>query len=525
MANRIKVAMRNAILGLRGQGWSFRRIARELGVHRKTVARHVRLAESQNGPNPTAGNSGPESLCEPFREVVLAKLEQGLSAQRIWQDLVSERGFAASYESVKRFCRRLGARTPLPFRRIEVEPGAEVQVDFGRGAPVVTPGGKCRRPHVLRVVLGHSRRGYSEAVWRQTTEDFIRVLENAFWHFGGVPRTVVVDNLKAAVIKADWFDPDLNPKIEEFARHYGTTVLPTKPYTPRHKGKVERGVDYVQSNALKGRTFETLEDQNTHLLEWETDVADRRIHGTTRKQVLAHFEESERGALLPLAEDRFPFFREAERTVHRDGHVEVAKAYYSVPPEYVGRRVWVRWDARLVRVLNARLDEIAVHPRVEPGRAKTHPSHVPPEKISIIERGATHMLKRASLMGGHAGRWAEHVVKSRGVRGMRTVQGLLALARRHTSAKIDRACRLALGHGAYRLKDVRALVDSAEEQTEFEFMSDHPIIRNMNEYGRFVKVEFNGSGAEMVPIFAASSDRPERGEAVARGGSFEGRMR
>ncbi|MHC5058275.1 MAG: transposase, partial [Planctomycetota bacterium] len=91
--------------------------------------------------------------------------------------------------------------------------------------------------------------------------------------------------------KADWFDPEINPKIEEFARHYGTTFLPTKPYTPRHKGKVERGVDYVQSNALKGK------DQNAHLLEWEAGVADRRTHGTTRRQVLAHFEESERAAL------------------------------------------------------------------------------------------------------------------------------------------------------------------------------------------------------------------------------------
>jgi len=524
MANRIKVAMRNAILGLRRQGWSFRRIARELGVHRKTVARHVRLAESQNGPNPTAGNSGPESLCEPFREVVLAKLDARLSAQRIWQDLVSEHGFAASYESVKRYVRRLGARTPLPFRRIEVEPGAEVQVDFGKGAPVERPAGRRRRPHVLRVVLSHSRRGYSEAVWRQTTEDFIRVLENAFWYFGGVPKTVVLDNLKAAVTRADWFDPELNPKIEEFARHYGTTFLPTKPYTPRHKGKVERGVDYVQSNALKGKAFKTLEDQNAHLLDWEADVADMRIHGTTRKQVLAHFEEPEREALLALPDDRFPFFHEAERTVHRDGHVEVDKAYYSVPPEYLGRRVWVRWDARLVRVMNARSEDIAIHPRAEPGRFKTHPSHIPPEKISIIERGATHLLKRASLMGSDAGRWAEHVVKSRGVPGMRTVQGLLSLARKHTSAKIDRACRLAIGHGAYRLRNVRALVDSAEEQTEFEFMSEHPIIRNMNEYGRLVKVAFGEGRAALVPVLAAPHVRPARGETVAEGGSSEGGM-
>ena len=104
-------------------------------------------------------------------------------------------------------------------------------------------------------------------------------------------------------------------------------------------------------------------------------------------------------------------------------------------------------------------------------------------------------------MGSGAGRWAEIVVESRGIRGMRTVQGLLSLAGKHTSAKIDRACRLALGHGAYRLKDVRALVDSAEEQTKFEFTAEHPVIRNMNEYGRVVRTGFHDGGAEILDRF------------------------
>ena len=120
------------------------------------------------------------------------------------------------------------------------------------GAPLVGPDGKRRKTHVLRVVLSHSRKGYSEAVCRQTTDDFLRCLEDAFRHFGGVPRRLVLDNLKAAVKKADWFDPEINPKVRSFGEYYGTVFLPTRPYTPRHKGKVERGVDYVQENALRG---------------------------------------------------------------------------------------------------------------------------------------------------------------------------------------------------------------------------------------------------------------------------------
>ena len=229
-------------------------------------------------------------------------------------------------------------RTDLPFRRIECEPGDEAQIDFGSGAPVVGPDGKRRKTHVLRVVLSHSRKGYSEVVYRQTTDDFLRCLEGAFRHFGGVPRRLILDNLKAAVKKADWFDPEINPKVRSFGEHYGTVFLPTRPYTPRHKGKVERGVDYVQENALRGRSFAALEEQNRFLLDWELTVADTRVHGTTRRHVGNHFLEVERAALLPLPLEPFPSFREARRTVHRDGHVEVDRAYYSVPPEYLARR-------------------------------------------------------------------------------------------------------------------------------------------------------------------------------------------
>ena len=223
-------------------------------------------------------------------------------------------------------------------------------------------------------MLSHSRKGYSEVVWRQTTESFIRCLENAFRHFGGVTATVVIDNLKAGVIQADWFDPELNPKLEEFARHYGTVILPTKPVMPRHKGKVEAGVKYAQNNAVKGRSFESLAAQNTHLSDWEKNVADTRIHGTTRQQVGQFFEAVERPALQPLPAGLFPVFEEALRSVHRDGYVEFQKAYYSAPPEYVGRQVWVRQEARLLRLYNTRREQIALHALAEPGKFTTDPA-------------------------------------------------------------------------------------------------------------------------------------------------------
>jgi len=512
MANRLKMAQQKAIQVLSERGWSQRRIARELGVNRETVGRYVRLRKRlcEAGEAPAEGDSKPaisipgsdplkpaisipgstgrQSLCEPLREAIIGKLDQGLSAQRIWQDLTIEHGFEGSYQSVQRFARRLRATTPLPFRRLECEPGQEAQIDFGTGAPVIGADGKRRRTHVFRIVLSHSRKAYSEAVYRQSTEAFIRCIENAFLHWGGVPSTLVIDNLKAAVKKADWFDPELNPKIQSFCEHYGTVLLPTKPRMPRHKGKVERGIAYVQGNALKGRRFGSLEEHNRYLRHWESTVADTRIHGTTRKQVRQLFQKVERAALRQLPIDRFPLFQEAERSVHRDAHVEVEKAYYSVPPEYVGWRVWVRWDGRVVRVFNQQWQQIALHVKRDPGRFSTQPQHLASEKISSVERGTDHLLGKARRIGPQSARWAEAMLAERGIQGVRVLVGLLSLSRRYPSEQLEKACETAWTHQAWRLRTLRELLKRhAAGQETFTFMQEHPIIRPLADYGAWVK--------------------------------------
>jgi transposase len=457
---------------------------------------------------------GRPSQCDPHRELILAKLGEGLSAQRIWQDLVSEHGFTGGYDSVKRFARRLGRSSPAPFRRMECGPGEEAQVDFGAGAPVVGSDGKRRRTHVFRIVLSHSRKAYSEATFTQTTEDFLRALENAFAHFGGVPKTLVIDNLKAAVAHPDWFDPELTPKVQSFCRHYGTVILPTKPYMARHKGKVESSVKYVKNNALKGRSFRSLEHENQFLLAWETSVADKRIHGTTKRQVATAFADVERAALLPRPLERFPCFHEGQRKVNRDGHVEVAKAYYSAPPEYLGRTVWVRWDSRLVRIFNHRWEQIALHVRHEKGRFSTHAQHIAAEKISGLERGAAYLLRKVRGIGPQAHQWAEAMLAARGIEGTRVLMGLLALDKKHTSDALDKACEIALSHGAFRLRTIRKLINRrAATQQALSFLAEHPIIRPLDDYAAVV-----ARAIERPPVILRMSPDPTRSEGFLRHG-------
>ena len=507
--NQLRLSQHQSILTLHKAGWSNRAIARELELNRETVSKYLRsearppseVTGGEEPPKPaiptpgslatdtdskpaisTVGSvAGRKSRCEAWEARITTALEQGLSAQRIYQDLVTEVQFVGSYQSVKRFVRRLGATTALPWRRMECEPGAEVQVDFGQGAWIMVEG-KRKRPHVFRIVLSHSRKGYSEAVWHQTTENFIRCLENAFRYFGGVPATTVIDNLRAAVTQADWFDPELNPKIVSFAEYYQTVILPTKPRTPRHKGKIESGIKYVQNNALRARVFESLAEENTHLLEWESRVADTRIHGTTRQQVGHVFESVEKPQLRPLPPMVFPVFSEAPRTVHRDGHVEVARTYYSVPPEYMGCRVWARWELRLVRIFNTRMEQIALHVRQPPGRFSTDPVHIHSRKRCVIENGADWLLDRARLIGRHSGDWAEAMIKNRGLQSLRVLQGFLQLAAKHTPANVEAASELAAAHGAWRLSELKGLLETPARQEQFQFVQQHPLIRDLSHY-------------------------------------------
>jgi transposase len=521
MAKRLTMAEIDTILTLHKSRHSNREIAALLGVNRETVGRYLAQANAGNQPNAPTGNptngppnvpagsdggdgtaavptlnqpnaptgsesspvSGPRSECEPFRELILAKLEQGLEAVRIHQDLVAEHGKGVpSYYSVRRFIARLRHKTPLPFRRMETAPGEEAQVDFGTGAPVIGPDGKRRRPWMFRIVLSYSRKAYSEVVWRQSSEAFIACLENAFRHFGAVPKRLVIDNLKAVVTRGDWYDPEIHPKLQSFARHYGSAFLPTRPYMPRHKGKIESGVKYAKRNALRGRSFKSLADENEFLLHWETQIADQRIHGTTKRQVAKLFE-IERRELLPLPIERFPFFHEAHRAVHRDGHLEVDKAYYSAPPEYVGHRLWVRWDSRLVRIFNDRWEQVAVHAKVEPGRFRTAAEHIPKEKVSAVERGTDALLRQVAFIGPYTRQWAEATTQARGVEAVRVLVGLKNLAGKHPSDALEEACRVALSHGAYRLRTVRTLLHrQGQAQEQFEFLESHPIIRPLSDY-------------------------------------------
>jgi transposase len=453
----------------------------------KTAISTAGLEEASSEVKPaisTIGNGvGRKSQCEPLAAVIMAKVELGLSAQRIYQDLVGENGFTDSYQSVKRFVRKLRTAQPERIWRLECQPGEELQLDFGLGAPIDDGQGKRRRSWVLRMVLSYSRKGYSEAVTRQDTETFLRCLENGLRNLGGSTLLLNLDNMKTAVLKADWFDPEINPKLADFCRHYAMHVVPCRPGTPQHKGKIERGVAYVRTNALKGRRFRSLAEQNRFLSHWEGSVADKRIHGTTRKQVAACFEE-ERPHLQPLPASLFPCFQEGRRSVHRDSYVEVEKAFYEAPPELIGHEVWVRWDSRCVKIFNERMEQVGMHTRQEPGKF-SHSLGAGGFSAPVLS-SCRYWVNRAAVLGEQCGQWAQSALDARGPESLRSIMGLCNLIKKHSGVVLNAACAKALKAPTHRLKDVRRLIGEHSEQTAFSFAQSHPLIRDLKTYSDFV---------------------------------------
>ncbi|HUE70134.1 MAG TPA: Mu transposase C-terminal domain-containing protein, partial [Pirellulaceae bacterium] len=211
-------------------------------------------------------------------------------------------------------------------------------------------------------------------------------------------------------------------------------------------------------------------------------------------------------ALLALPRERFACFHEARRKVSRDGHVEVAKAYYSAPPEYLGREVWVRWDMRLVRIFNHRFEQIALHVRHEQGRFSTHAEHIAREKISGLERGASYLLGKIELIGLHTHQWAQAMLHARGIEGTRVLQGLLALTKKHGSQSLENACEIALSHSCWRLRSIRQLLKRhTARQEPLPFLDEHPIIRPLEDYA-----------AVVAQALHRQTDRPSVGEGFGR---------
>ncbi len=425
------------------------------------------------------GRSPAASACEPFRDFIEQSLGLGRNAVAIWQDLVSYHDFEAQYASVKRFVRKLRGQ---PGREaccvITTAPGEEAQVDYGTGPMVRHPdSGKYRRTRLFVMTLGHSRKSVRLLVFKSDSRTWSQLHERAFRRLGGATRVVVLDNLKEGVVKPDIYDPLLNPLYCDVLRHYGVVALPAKVRDPDRKGKVERGVGHAKQTPLKGQRFESLEQAQDYLDHWEKRWADTRIHGTTKRQVQAMFAE-ERPTLLPLPAEPFRYYDYGNRTVHLDGCVEVAGAYYGTPPGWVGRLVHVQWDLLHVRLLHPVSGTLLrEHLRQKRGHFcivdEDRPAKTPPDTLKL--------LTRAEKAGPQVGALCAAIHQQDGEMGIRRVLGVLSLVKKHGAEPVDAVCGEAIELGFANYRFVRRYLER-HPPAPLALRQVDPLIRELTEY-------------------------------------------
>jgi transposase len=509
------------VLALGRLEWSLRRIQAATGVYRDTAAGYLRAAgipirgprgrkpkpASLEGVSTDSGHGGgskPASLegvstdseapkpsrapsasaCEPYRELIELGLGRGRNAMAIWQDLVDEHGFSAKYASVKRYVAKLrGVHVPEARNVIVTAPGEEAQVDYGTGPMVRHPAtGKYRRTRLFVMTLGHSRKSVRLLVWKSGAKIWAELHECAFQRLGGAVRVVVLDNLREGVLTPDVYDAALNPLYRDVLAHYGACALPCRVRDPDRKGKVEAGVGHAKRTPLRGMRFERLEDAQTYLDRWEERWADTRIHGTTKRQVAAMFSE-ERPHLLPLPIEPFRYYQYGTRTVHLDGCVEIDGAYYGAPPGWIGRIVAVQWDALHVRLLDPKTSRLLrEHLHQQRGRHRIadedRPKRTPPE--------IGKLLHRAQSAGKHIGTLCIEIHRREAQAGVRRIQGVLALARKHSARAIDDACAAALEMGVPTYRFVRRYIERRGAAPPLSLRQVDPLIRELTEYRNLI---------------------------------------
>ena len=463
-------------------GSSNRQIERDLNVDRRTVKRYRDWAEEQDilaGDLPEieylqellektmADRQPPQnvSTVEPYREIVEKLVKQKVEAKAIYHRL-EERGFDGSYSAVYRYVRKLKGEDPKATVRVERPPGEEAQVDFGYAGMMIDPGtGKKRRTWAFVMTLSWSRHQYVEFVFDQKIETWLRCHRNAFTFFEGIPQRVVIDNLKAAIVKALRDDPEVQRSYQECALHYGFLISPCRVRTPEHKGKVEQGgVHYVKRNFLGGREPTTNAQANKDVLDWCGTTAGLRIHGTTKEQPLKRYEEVEKVRLQLLPETPYDMAIWKQLKLGRDCYVEFNKSYYSAPHRLVGQRVWVCGGIQQVRIFDQKYHLIASHERADkPGTRRTHHDHLPPEKLPGLLLNREGCQAEAVEIGPSAALVVQTLLDDPVLDRLPTTGRLVRLRLSYGDKRLEAACARALAFGDPTYKTVKGILRTGSE--------------------------------------------------------------
>ena len=316
------------------------------------------------------------------------------------------------------------------------------------------------------MTLSWSRHQYVEFVFDQRLETWLRCHRRAFQFFGGVPKRVVVDNLKAAIVKACFEEPQAQLAYRECAEHYGFLIAPCRPYTPEHKGKVERSVQYVKQNFLATFAGKSIQQANKAVRRWCLETAGLRVHGTTKRQPLARFQQTEQAQLKPLPPEPYDLAIWKRAKCHRDGYVVFEDAYYSVPFRLVGQMMMVRGGVDTVRLYTKDYQLVAMHSRAkDAGQRQTNIAHLPPTHLEGLLMTREVCQKMAAEIGSATQATVLAILSDTAVDRLPAARRLLRLRETFGQARLEAACQRANLFGDASYKTVkRILVNGLDTQ-------------------------------------------------------------
>jgi transposase len=469
-------------------GAGLRTAAAQAGVDRKTARRYVAAAVeaglSRDGglgqltdelvgqvaqvvrPVRPGGHGQAWDQLEARRAEVQAQVRAGLSVAKIGM-LLERRGAVVPYRTLHRFCvERCGfGRTAATVRVADGEPGAECQLDFGYLGLLADPvTGRQRKVQALIFTACYSRHMFVWLSFTQTLAALVAGCEAAWVFFGGVFKVLIPDNASAIVAGADAVNPRFTAGWLDYAQHCGFVTDAARVRSPKDKPRVERAVQYVRGNFFAGEHFTGLADAQARAGAWCQGIAGMRIHGTIQARPAEVFAEHEAGLLLPLpAPYDVPVF--ATVKVHRDFHVEIGRALYSAPKEYLGCHLDARADSALVKLFH-RGQLVKTHPRQQPGRRVTDPADLPAEKTTYAMRDVASLAKTARRHGDAIGVYADRLLDTDlPWTKMRQVYRLLGLVRRYGPGPVDTACGRALELDVVNVTKIASMLERATENT------------------------------------------------------------
>jgi len=475
-------------------GAGLRRVAALAGVDRKTARSYTNaaaLAGLDRGgaldqltdeligavieavrPDRPDGHGQVWEVLRANHDQIVKWVEEGLTVVKIC-DLLERRGTAVPQRTLHRYCTQCteyrGRRSAGTVPVVDGEPGVECQIDFGRMGKIFdAESGRNRVVHALIFTAVYSRHMFVWLTFNQTLEAIVAGCEAAWQFFGGVFKVLIPDNMTPIVPKADSTDPQFSVGWTEYSQVRGFFTDPARVRHPQDKPRVERMVQYVRGNFFAGEDFADLADAQARAQVWCADKAGQRIHGTTCQRPAVVFAEREAALLLPApaAVYQVPIYAEAK--VHRDYHIQVDRALYSIPEHLRGQTVSVRADGELVKAFHGG-KLVKTHPRQPAGGRSTDPADLPADKTGYAMRDLTRLIATAAGHGADIGIYAERLLDHQlPWTRMRQVYRLLGLVKRYGAAPVNTACGRALELDVVSVSKIAAMLHKATENTPAE---------------------------------------------------------